>query len=55
VNRALRLTREVLTELTPDELTGVVAGTTGPVSRTCALLTFAPCYVVQTVVAGCLG
>jgi hypothetical protein len=54
MNRTLRLSKGALTELTPQELAGVVGGTTN-ISRTCALLTFAPCYIVQTVIDGCFG
>jgi hypothetical protein len=58
MKRTLTLKKDTLTELSPDDLGHVVGGTTGPVSRTCALWSFAPCYligyVVQTVVEGCL-
>jgi len=50
--KRLVLKKEALADLTRDELESVAAGT--QVSRTCALLTFAPCYVVQTLLGGCL-
>ncbi|HEV2891441.1 MAG TPA: hypothetical protein VGX28_13795 [Frankiaceae bacterium] len=52
MTRSLVLKREAATELTPYELGAVAGGT--QVSRTCALLTFAPCYVLLSVVEGCL-
>lgn len=61
MKRTLALKREILTELSTEELVGVAGGTT-PVSRTCALWTFAPCvliqtvtYTVQTALNDCLG
>jgi hypothetical protein len=54
MKRTLALKKETLTELSPGDLGRIVGGTT-PVTRTCALLTFFPCYVIQTVVDGCLG
>lgn len=52
MTRTLALRQETLTELTPDDLGAVVGGS--QVSRTCALVSFVPCYVVQTVIQGCL-
>ena len=52
VNRTLALKRDVVSELTPEELGAVAAGT--QVTRTCAFLTFAPCYVLLSVLEGCL-
>ena len=49
MKRTLVLKREVLTELSPEELGTVVGGTT-PLSRTCALWSFAPCVLIQVVV-----
>jgi hypothetical protein len=52
MTRTLVLRKESLTELTPGELGAVVGGS--QVSRTCALVSFVPCYVLMTVVDGCL-
>lgn len=49
----LLLKKESLAELTADEL-GAVAGGTTQLSRTCALVSFAPCYVVMSLLEGCL-
>jgi hypothetical protein len=48
----LVLKKETVADLTPGELESVAAGT--QVSRTCALVSFVPCYVVQTLLGGCL-
>lgn len=55
MTRTLALKKESLTELTAGDLEHVVGGSVTNVSRTCALWSFAPCYVIQTVVNGCLG
>ena len=49
MKRTLALKKDTLTELSPEDLSDVVAGT-GPVSRTCALWSFAPCVLVQVIV-----
>lgn len=54
MTRTLRLKREALTELTTGELVSVAGGTT-PVTRTCTpIVSYVPCFVVQSVLDGCL-
>lgn len=52
MKRTLVLKRETVTELTSDELGAIDGGT--QVTRTCAFLTFAPCYILLSVLDGCL-
>jgi hypothetical protein len=54
MKRTLRLKKELLAELTTDELGDVVGGTT-PITRTCTpIVSYVPCLIVQSVVQGCL-
>jgi hypothetical protein len=47
MTRKLSLKRDVLTELSSDELTGVVAGTLKPTAYSC--LDYISCYALQCV------
>jgi hypothetical protein len=54
MKRTLSLKKESLTELSTDELIDVVGGTT-PVSRTCTpIISYVPCFVLVSVLNGCL-
>jgi hypothetical protein len=54
MKRTLSLKKESLTALTTDELVDVVGGTT-PVSRTCTpIISYVPCFVLVSVLNGCL-